>query len=464
MGLQIPIVSEFDGTGVKKAIREFQQLEGVGAKASFALKKAALPAAAAIGGLAVALGDATKAAMEDQKAQAQLALDLHNVAGASKSAIASAENWISAQSLATGIADDQLRPALSALVRGTKDVGEAQNALALAMDISTATGADLTGVSDALAKAYQGNYKSLRSLSPEMATLIKEGASLEEVMNVLGGTFGGSTATAAETASGQMQRFGVALNETKESIGAALLPAVQAILPYLLAFGKWAQENPKLFLTIAGVIGGIAAAVLALNVAMKVWQAATVAVTAVQWLLNVAMTANPVGLVVAGIAALIAILVIAWNKVDWFREGVTMAFEWIRDRITQSIDVIKGFFTGVFGFYREMFNRIAGLWNSTIGKLRFEIPDWVPLIGGKGFDVPDIPMLASGGVVTQPTLAVIGEAGPEAVIPLDRAGSMGSTVIININSTIADESLPEKLVQALRTYNRTNGPLRVQVA
>jgi hypothetical protein len=56
---------------------------------------------------------------------------------------------------------------------------------------------------------------------------------------------------------------------------------------------------------------------------------------------------------------------------------------------------------------------------------------------------------------------MIGEAGPEAVVPLNRAGGMGTT--INIYSTIADETLPEKLVQALRSYNRTNGPVRIQV-
>ena len=82
MAINIPIISEFDGTGVKKAVKQFQQLETVGEKAQFAIKKAAVPAAAALGGLAVALGDATRAAMEDQQEQAALALTLQNVTGA----------------------------------------------------------------------------------------------------------------------------------------------------------------------------------------------------------------------------------------------------------------------------------------------------------------------------------------------------------------------------------------------
>ena len=73
MAVTIPIVSEFDGTGVKRAIAEFNQLETVGQKAQFALRKAAIPATAAVAGLAVALGGATKAAMEDEAAQTQLA-------------------------------------------------------------------------------------------------------------------------------------------------------------------------------------------------------------------------------------------------------------------------------------------------------------------------------------------------------------------------------------------------------
>lgn len=464
MALAIPIVSEFDGTGVKKAIKEFQQLEGVGAKAGFAIRKAAVPAAAALAGLGAALGAATMAAIEDQKAQAQLALDLQNVAGASQSAIASAENWIAVQSLATGISDDQLRPALAALVRGTKDVGQAQNALAMAMDISTATGMDLTSVSDALAKAYQGNFKALRSLSPEMAAMIKEGATLEEVMNVLGGTFGGSTAVAAETAAGKMQRMKVALDETKESIGAALLPALESVLPYFQKVAAWANKNPEAFLKVAAAIGIVAGAILAINAAMKIYTVTTKVAEVVTAIFNGTLALNPIGLIVTAIAALIALLVVAYYKFDWFRNFVNAVFEGLKKAVTTSLDVIKGLFNGYMNFYKAIFNGIAKLWNNTIGKIEFTIPSWVPVIGGKEFKVPNIPMLAEGGIVNKPTLAMIGERGPEAVVPLDRYRGGGGGITVNINSTVADASLPDKIVQALRDYNRTTGPIRVQVA
>ena len=115
-------------------------------------------------------------------------------------------------------------------------------------------------------------------------------------------------------------------------------------------------------------------------------------------------------------------------------------------------------------FYKAIFNGIAKLWNNTIGKIEFKIPSWVPVIGGKEFKVPNIPMLAEGGIVNKPTLAMIGERGPEAVVPLDRYRGGGGGITVNINSTVADASLPDKIVQALRDYNRTTGPIRVQVA
>ena len=71
MAIKIPIISEFDSKGLDKAVKEFQSLEGAGAKAGYAVKKAALPAAAAVGALGYALAGATKAAMEDQAAQVE---------------------------------------------------------------------------------------------------------------------------------------------------------------------------------------------------------------------------------------------------------------------------------------------------------------------------------------------------------------------------------------------------------
>jgi hypothetical protein len=112
--------------------------------------------------------------------------------------------------------------------------------------------------------------------------------------------------------------------------------------------------------------------------------------------------------------------------------------------------------------FKAAFRAVAGLWNNTVGKLSFTVPSWVPGFGGKGFDVPDIPVLGDGGIVTSAQLAVIGEAGPEAVIPLSKLGSMGfgggggANITVNVNG-----GDPNSIVRALQQYVRQSGPVPV---
>jgi hypothetical protein len=437
MAINIPIISEFDGKGIKKAIAQFKQLETTSEKAQFAIKKAAVPAAAALGGLALALGDATKAAMEDQQEQAALALTLQNVTGAGAAQTAQIEDQISAMSRASGIADTEYRKSLEALVRGTKDVDLAMKDMNLVMDISTALQMDSSTVADALAKAYQGNFKALRSLTPEMATMIKEGASLNEVMDVLGGTFGGATATAADTAAGKMKILSNSIGETKESIGAALLPVVEAVLPVLNKFAAWAQDNPQAFLAIAGAIGLVAAAIVATNIAMAL---------------------NPFALIAAGVALLVAALVVAYNKFEWFRTGVNAI-----------INGILGAFESVVNGAIMMVNGIIRAYNAIPIAPDIKTIQHVnlPSLGGAATQVAsrmNLPRMAEGGIVSSPTLALIGEAGPEAVVPLDRMQT-GGGITINVTGGLATSAeIGESVVNALRAYSRSAGPLQLQVA
>jgi hypothetical protein len=415
MAINIPIISEFDGTGVKKAVKQFQQLETVGEKAQFAIKKAAIPAAAALGGLAVALGDATKAAMEDQQEQAALALTLQNVTGAGAKQTAQIENQISAMSRASGIADTEYRKSLEALVRGTKDVDIAMRDMNLVMDISTALQMDSTTVADALAKAYQGNFKALRTLSPEMATMIKEGATLEQVMDVLGGTFGGAVAKNAETAAGKMAIFKNSIAETKEGIGAAFLPVLQKVLPFMQRFADWAQNNPQAFTRIALTIGAIAAAVVALNIALAT---------------------NPFILATAAVIG----LAIAFNK-------LVDAMSAINSIGGLAAKILGGLAMPVIG---NVANIIGGL--PDLAKL---IPSATepprPAAGRLG-----LPRFGNGGIVTSATLALVGEKGPEAIVPLSQMGQMSSPTNITVNVQGAD---PQQVVNALERYVRQNGAL-----
>jgi len=441
MAVVLPIVSEFDGKGIKKAIAQFKQLETTSEKAQFAIKKAAVPAAAALAGLAVALGDATKAAMEDQQEQAALALTLQNVTGAGAAQTAQVEKQISAMSRASGVADTEYRKSLEALVRGTKDVDLAMRDMNLVMDISTALQMDSATVADALAKAYQGNFKALRSLSPEMATLIKEGASLDEILNVLGGTFGGATAKNAETAAGKMKILSNSIGETKESIGAALLPVLEAVLPVLNKFAAWAQDNPKAFLAIAAAIGLVAAAIVATNIAMAL---------------------NPFSLIAAGVALLVAALVVAYNKFEWFRTGVNAIINGILGAFESVINGAIMMVNGIIRAYNAIpiAPDIKTISHVNLGSVGGVKPQALPPALGSGV----IPRMAEGGIVNSPTLALIGEAGPEAVVPLDRLNN-GGGITINVTGGLATSAeIGESVVNALRAYSRSAGPLQLQVA
>lgn len=410
MAIQIPIISEFDGKGVKSAVQEFKQLEGAGKKAQFAIKKAAVPAAAALGGLAVILGDATKGAMEDAKAQAELARQLEFSAGATDAQIAATEDWISTQGRLLGVTDDELRPAIASLSRVTYDLEEAQKAASLAMDISAATGKPLEAVTNALSKAYGGNTAALAKLDPSLRDMIKGGATLDDVMSSLESTFSGAATTAANTAEGGFKRLSVSLNEAKESVGAALLPVIEKALPKLIEFGDWAQNNTDVILAVGAAIGGMAAATVALNAAMAV---------------------NPYVALATGIIAL------------------AKAFETLADKVSPRVErVMKAI--GQQFMLPQLVNFFDAISGGKFSNDKATSPGR-GVTGGRGLAIP---AMAQGGIVTSPTLALIGEAGPEAVVPLSKMGQMGNNIQVTVTS--AD---PRAVVDALVRYSRQNGAL-----
>ena len=473
MALSIPIVSEFDGKGIDKAIKEFQQLETVGEKAQFAIKKAAIPAAAAITAVAGALGLAAKAAAEDEQQQAILANTMQNVVGATDATVAATEDMISAMSRATGTADSELRPAFSALLVGTKNVGEATDALSLAQDISASTGADLATISDALAKAYAGNMKGLQALSPEMKGMIKDGASLDTVMLALNDNFGGAAAKSANTAAGQFKILKNSLAETQESIGAGLLPVLQKVVPYLQSMADWAQKNPKAFLIVAGTISAIATAILAVNFAMA---------------------ANPFTLIALGIAALVTGLAVAYTKFEGFRNVVNFVlnsliagFELFANSFIGAINlIISGMnlinpFTDIGKLPTISLGRIGGSGAATSGGAARE--------GGTGSITPSLPSMpslpptligggggggggAGGGiggggggiggggdlVQIQGALTTFGNA--------ERIAARGSgDVTINVTGGMSTSAeIGQSVLNSLLAYQRTNGPLDLQIA
>lgn len=195
----------------------------------------------------------------------------------------------------------------------------------------------------------------------------------------------------------------------------------------------------------ADLAGGMAPLLMGLaqtKVAMMahvVWggivKAATATWTGVQWLLNAALTANPIGLIIVAIAALVAIIVLIATKTTWFQTAWKFAWSGIKAAALAVWDWLKGLpsmlgsvFSKVAGVitapFRSAFNFIADAWNNTIGSLSWTVPSWVPFIGGNHISVPNLPKFHTGGLVPgapgQEMLAVL-QAG-ERVTPASRAG------------------------------------------
>ena len=213
-------------------------------------KKAGLAfaaAGAAAGAYAIKLAvDGVKAAIEDEAAQIRLATALKNATGATNEMIASVEKQILKTSLATGVADDKLRPALQRLSLSTNDVTMAQDLLNLALDISQATGKGLDSVANALGKAYDGNTAALGKLGIGLSAAELKAMSFEETQTRLSDLFGGAAAANAETFAGRLQILKVTFDEAKESVGAKLLPIIQQLVEFVVnqvvpALGKFAQ-------------------------------------------------------------------------------------------------------------------------------------------------------------------------------------------------------------------------------
>lgn len=231
MAVVIPIVTEYAGKGVQRALKEFQSLSSTTDKAAFVLKKALVPAAIAATGAAVVLGkglfEAAKAAAEDQKSQALLARQLQATTGATDTQIAAVEQYINQTQLAAGVTDDQLRPALASLVRATGDTAAAQQQLGLALDIAAGTGKDVESVAIALAKAYNGNFAALTKLGVPLDENIVKTKDYQAAQEKLAAQFGGASATAANTFDGQLKRLSIAWGEIVEQVGYYVLPYLQ---------------------------------------------------------------------------------------------------------------------------------------------------------------------------------------------------------------------------------------------
>jgi len=342
MAIQIPIVSEFNNAGLKKAQREFQKLEKTSQKVGFALKKAFVPATAALGGLAVAGAKMVAAGEQAATANArieQIATSMGLFGEETEKVTGRLVDLANEQARLTGVNQNTIKES-QALLLTFKDIassadevgGAFDRATQLTLDMASAGFGSVTDNAKQLGKALNDPIAGLTALrrsgiqftkaqQDQIRTLVESGnvleaqtMILEEIENQVGGT---AAATANST-----DKMKVAFSQASESIGMALLPAVEALLPIVIKFADWASQNTEIIIALAAAIGGLSAAIVVANFAMKAWAAAQAIATAAQWAFNAALTANPIGLVVVAVAALVAGLVLLYRRFETVRNIV----------------------------------------------------------------------------------------------------------------------------------------------
>ena len=331
------------------------------------------------------------------------------------------------------------------------------------------------------------------------------GVSFQEIADAMktatseGGIYFGSMDKASQTTAGKISTLKDDFNSALGSMTESLLPFVTSAVEKFSQLAQWFSNlddnGKKIVLTLAGIAMAIGPVSLAISTLIKVgtgiskivsviksWNLVTKAMTAAQWLLNAAMNANPIALIVTAIVGLIAIIVLLWTKCEWFREGVMTIITTIWNAIQSTMDFIISIFTTVFNFIlgiisgvinsiisalqkvanvvksvftsvknaiSSLFSGVANILKAPINGLitlvnkvikglnKIKMPDWVPAIGGKGINIPLIPKLATGtNYIAREGLAYLHEG--EAVVPKKYNPALGGTTGATYVTVVAD--------------------------
>lgn len=226
-------------------------------------------------------------------------------------------------------------------------------------------------------------------------------------------------------------------------ISNAITTVVNVALPPLMSAITWILDNLN---WLAPLLGSVIGLVAGITGAIKLYNAIVTVAKTVQLAWNLALTANPIGIVIVAIGALVAAFVVLWNKCEGFRNFFIGMWEAIKTAAKSAGEFIGGIFESIMNTVRGVINGIIKGINAAIGainKISVTIPDWVPEFGGKtiGFNLKTIPLLAKGAVVDEPTLAMVGEAGKEAVMPLENNTSWINELANKIGGKLQSQSV-----------------------
>lgn len=441
-----------------KLSKSFDEADGKAGVFSGGLGKLAGAAAGLFAGAKVLdFGkDAVAAFTESAQAQSKLELALKNssaTVGVHASEFAKLNTALAKHTLAD---DDAIAATEAQMVTFGASKKQIESMIPTVLDFAAKMGIDGPAAADLFDKASMGSVKALKTLGIEGYTPVGDKAKdLANIQGLLKDKVAGA-AQAQLDAAGPGAHLTKSMDELKETVGKYLVPALMTLTDVGVKVSDFFATHPAAVL-LAGAVGAIAAAVWVANTATALFgaegavaTAATSAWAGAQWVLNAALNANPISLIVIGIAALVGGLVLAYQHSETFRKIVQGAFGAVQTAVEAVIGFFKdlpaqlqaigGKIVDVLTWpYKTAFNAIAHLWNDTVGKLSFEIPSWVPGLGGKGFSMPNLPTFHTGGVVPGtpgtpvPILALAGET----VIPAGRGGG-GITIYAQTNASPRD--------------------------
>jgi hypothetical protein len=236
-------------TGLNKASTDTESFTNKVGTFVKGASKAFLALGAAVGTAAFAIGvTAVKAAIQDSKEQATLAQTLRNTTKASDAQVASVEDYITKTERASAVNAELLRPSLDRLVRSTGDITKAQKLQTLALDIAAGTGKDLSAVTEALGKAYDGNLGALKRIGVPLDDNIVKTKDFDAAAKALSETFAGQADIAANTFAGRLTRIKLAVDEATDELGFALLPILEKIAGFV---------NEQVVPALQGLINGL---------------------------------------------------------------------------------------------------------------------------------------------------------------------------------------------------------------
>ena len=442
-----------------------------GKVAGAAFAAAGVAAAAYAGKLLV---DGVKSAIEDEAAQAKLATTLVNVTGATNAQIAAVESQILKTSLLTGLTDDELRPSFERLVRATNDSDAALKLQSVAIDVAAGSGKSLEAVTNAMAKAQEGNAASLAKLGIGLSAAELKTMSMEEITAKLAETFGGQAAEKADTFAGKMDRLKVAFNEGKETVGSFVLDAltplvsnfVDKVIPTIQALAE--QIGPKLTPVFEALTGYIREFVI--PTFQAIWAFITdFVIPAIETFLTPIINGLR-----SAFEKVTAKIVENKDKLAPLLELFKTVATFIRDVYAPVVGKILGSAFNVLGtaigividLFANLVQVVNTAFNAIKAMVNFIKNNPVTQAIGGAIDNVFGGGRAAGGPVMGGTSYLVGERGPELFTPSGNGSiipnsALGGNTVINLNVTgaIDPEGTARSIINVLNNsyYRGTNG-------